>query len=265
MAGQAQRDPARLSARTALLGALIDHAALFPPASLEMDAALEVDARARSTPEAWILNRFLVPASHVAEIPADFAPPLGVILDVDELPDLSGRNVEVVEARFERAAATEGAPGRVFLEVWPDDVAKLDAVAAAGVGAKVRCGGATEDMFPSPAQLAAFVVGCRDRALAFKATAGLHHPIRDGVAHGFLNLLGAAVLAHCDGAGEEELTAVLLEEDYNAFSLDDEAFGVRGRRFAAADVAAARERLFTGYGSCSFSEPVDDLRSLGLL
>jgi hypothetical protein len=267
MAGQAQRDPTRLSARAALLGKLIDHAALFPPASLAMDAALEVDRRARETPEAWILDRFLVPASHVGEIPDGFEPPLGVIVDVDELPDLSGRRVEVVEARFERAAATEGAPGRVFLEVWPGDDAALDAVAARGdgAGAKVRCGGATPDMFPSPAQLAAFIVGCRDRGLAFKATAGLHHPIRDGIVHGFLNLLGASALAHAAGAGEADLATVLLEADYNAFSLDDESFGVRGQRFGADAVAAARRELFIGYGSCSFSEPVDDLRSLGLL
>ena len=254
-----------MSARGALLTDLIDHAALFPPASLEMDAALEVDRLARQTPEAWILHRFLVPASHVDEIPPDFEPPLGVIVAVDELPDLTGRRVEVVEARLERASAAEGAPGRVFLEVWPGDEEKLDQVGALGAGAKVRCGGATPDMYPSPAQLAAFVVGCRDRGLPFKATAGLHHPIRDGIVHGFLNLLAAAVLAHADGAGEEELTSVLLEEDYNAFTLDDEAFGVRGKRFGADAVAAARERLFTGYGSCSFSEPVDDLRSLGLL
>ena len=252
-------------ARRALLERLIDHAALFPPASLEMDAALEVDRLARETPEAWILHPFLVPASHVGELPEDFEPPLGVILDIDELPDLAGRNVEVVEARLERAAAAEGAPGRVFLEVWPGDDAKLDAVAERGAGAKVRCGGATPDMFPSPAQLAAFVTGCRDRGLPFKATAGLHHPIRDGIVHGFLNLLGAAVLAHAHGADEPALTEVLLEEDYNAFSLDDEAFAVRGQRFGAEDVAATRRELFTGYGSCSFSEPVDDLRALGML
>jgi hypothetical protein len=267
MAGQAQRHPAGVTAgaRRALFDRLIDHAALFPPASLEMDAALAVDRLARATPEAWMLNRFLVPASHVDEIPDDFEPALGVIVDVDELPDLAGRNVEVVETRLDRAAATEGSPGRVFLEVWPGDDAKLDAVAARGAGAKVRCGGATPDMFPSPAMLAAFVTGCRDRGLAFKATAGLHHPIRDGMIHGFLNLLGAAVLAHAGGAGEGELTEVLLEEDYNAFSLDDDAFTVRGRRFGADEIAATRERLFVGYGSCSFSEPVEDLHALGMI
>jgi len=251
-------------ARHALLAGLIDHAALFPPASLPIDAALEVDRAARATPHAWMLNRFLVPASHLATVPAGFTPPLGVIVDVDELPPLSDQ-VDAVEARLERAGATDGVSVRVFLEVSPGDDAKLDAVAERGAGAKVRCGGATPEMFPSPAELAHFICGCRDRGLAFKATAGLHHPIRDGIAHGFLNLLGATLLAHADGAEPRELTEVLLDEDPGAFSVTGEAFTVRGRPYGADAVAAARQRLFTGYGSCSFSEPVEDLRALGVL
>jgi len=272
VAGQAQRDPAGVSApggprdaRRALLSRLIDHAALFPPASLPMDAALAVDAAARATPEAWMLNRFLVPASQLGAVPEDFEPPLGVIVDTDELPELAGRRVEVVEVRLERAAVADGAPARVFLEVRPGDAETLREVARAGAGAKVRCGGATPDLFPSPAELAAFVVGCRDLGLPFKATAGLHHPIRDGIVHGFLNLLAAAVLAHAAGAGERELAAVLLEQDASAFGVTEAAFTAGGRRFDAEQVAAARAELFVGYGSCSFSEPVEDLRALGVL
>ena len=251
-------------ARHALLAGLIDHAALFPPASLPIDAAIEVDRAARATPQAWMLHRFLVPASKLVELPAGFDPPLGVIVDMDELPPLSAQ-VEVVEARLERAGAVEGVSARVFLEIMPGDDAALDAVAAAGAGAKVRCGGATPGMFPTPAELAHFVCGCSDRGLAFKATAGLHHPIRDGVAHGFLNLLGATLLAHADGAEPRELTEVLLDEDPGAFSVTGEAFTVRGRPYGADAVAAARQRLFTGYGSCSFSEPVEDLKGLRIL
>jgi hypothetical protein len=251
-------------ARHALLAGLIDHAVLFPPASLPIDAALEVDRAARATEHAWILHRFLVPASQLAALPADFDPPLGVIVDVAELPALS-EQVDVVEARLERAGATEGVSARVFLEVWPGDDAKLDAVADLGADAKVRCGGATPDMFPSPAELAAFICGCRDRGLAFKATAGLHHPFRNGIAHGFLNLLGATLLAHADGAEPRELAAVLLEEDAGAFSVTDEAFTVQGRAYGAEAVAAAREALCVGYGSCSFSEPVEDLKGLRIL
>ena len=250
-------------ARHALLAGLIDHAALFPPASLPMDAAIEVDRAARATPYAWMLHRFLVPASRLVELPEGFDPPLGVIVDVDELPPLSPQ-VEVVEARLERAHATEGVDARVFLEVWPGDEAKLDAVAERGAGAKVRCGGATPELFPSPAELARFVCGCHDRGLAFKATAGLHHPLREGIVHGFLNLLAAAVLAHA-GADERDLAEVLAEEDAAAFAVDDEVFAFHGHEFGAEQIAATREGLFTGYGSCSFSEPVEDLRALRIL
>ena len=251
-------------ARRALLSGLIDHAALFPPASLPMEAAVEVDRRARGTPQAWMLHRFLVPASRLAELPQGFEPPLGVIVDVDALPPLSAQ-VGVVEARLDRAGATEGIDTPVFLEIQPGDDALLDAVRERGAGAKVRCGGPTPDMFPSPAELAHFICGCRDRGMRFKATAGLHHPIRDGVVHGFLNLLAAAVLAHAEGAGPRDLVPVLLEQDGAAFGVTDEAFTVRGDALGAEAVESARAELFVGYGSCSFSEPVEDLRRMRIL
>ena len=99
----------------------------------------------------------------------------------------------------------------------------------------------------------------------FKATAGLHHPIRHGTTHGFLNLLAAAALAHAAGLGETELEAVLAEEDPAAFEVSADALTVHGHTRRGDEIAAARAALFTGYGSCSFSEPVDDLRALGLL
>ena len=250
--------------KRALMSRLIDHAALFPPASLPMEAAIDVDRWARGTPQAWMLHRFLVPASRLVELPEGFDPPLGVIVDVDELPPLSAQ-VDVVEARLERAGATEGVAADVFLEVWPGDEERLDGVLERGAGAKVRCGGPTPDMFPSPAELAHCICGCRDRGLRFKATAGLHHPIRDGIVHGFLNLLGAAVLAHAEGAGPRDLVPVLLEHDAAAFEVTDDAFGVRGHVFDLDAVTAAREQLFVGYGSCSFSEPVEELRGLRIL
>jgi hypothetical protein len=268
MAREAQRDPAGLSggARHALLAGLIDHAALFPPASLPLDAAVEIDRAACERPEAWMLGRFVVPASKLGELPEGFERSLSVVLDLGELPSLDGFAVERVEARLEAAPALADVSGpERFLEVWPGHEDELDAVAAAGASAKVRCGGATPDMFPSPGELAAFVVGCRDRGLRFKATAGLHHPIRDGIVHGFLNLLGAAVLAHAEGAGERELAEVLLEDDAGAFEVSGEAFAVHGREHGAAAVAAARAELFAGYGSCSFSEPVEDLHRLRMI
>jgi hypothetical protein len=184
----------------------------------------------------------------------------------------AGRDVELVEARIDpawipdtQALVREKLPGvQAYWELVPGRGLRgaVAAVREARAGAKIRCGG---ESVPPVEAVAAFVVACRDAGVRFKATAGLHHPIRDGIMHGFLNLLAAALFAQVEGAAERDLVPVLREEDENAFKLTPKAFTFRGRPFHADEIAATRERLFIGYGSCSFSEPVDDLRSLGML
>jgi len=222
---------------------LIDHAPMFPPASLDVRDAVMEDARARSSEHAWMLARFVCPASKLAELGAvrgwDDAPGLSVVLD-DDVPLPSGAPVEAIEMVGTPRA---GLPDlELFCEVALDELA---AVAAAGAKAKLRCGGAR---VPSVEEVAAFFAAARDLELPFKATAGLHHPVRSEREHGFLNFLTAAELAR-DGAGEGELREVLA-------TTDPEALGTGS--------AAGRE-LFVSIGSCSFTEPVEDLRALGLL
>jgi hypothetical protein len=138
-------------------------------------------------------------------------------------------------------------------------------------GAKLRCGGLTADAFPTPAQVACFVAGAAANGVPFKVTAGLHHALRHRdlatgvVHHGFLNVVGAAVLAHALALDEETLAELVSETRAEAFSLTAEGFGWRDLRADPAAVAAARRELVVAYGSCSFSEPVDDLRDLGVL
>ena len=52
-------------------------------------------------------------------------------------------------------------------------------------------------------------------ACPFKATAGLHHPVRRGEEHGFLNLLAAAT------APLGRIDEVLAEEDGSALEVED--------------------------------------------
>jgi hypothetical protein len=279
VAGQAQRDPAGVTdARRALLGGLIDHAALFPPASLDMPDALEADRRARATPEAWMLDRFIVPASRLGELPAQ-TPPLSVVLDRGEgdLDAIARYDVVLLEGRIDPALIPDtqalvdaklGVPA--FWELAPGRAlaGEVAAVREAGAGAKIRCGGVTADAFPPVEAVAAFVLACRDAGVRFKATAGLHHPVRhvDPATgfhmHGFLNLLAAAVFAHM---GEDDLLPVLAEEDPGAFTVDAGGLEVHGHRADAGAIEAARTELFVAYGSCSFSEPVEDLTALGIL
>jgi hypothetical protein len=280
VAGQAQLDTAGVSAdaRRALLGRLIDHAALFPPASMDMPDALEADRRARASSHAWMLDRFICPASKLGQLPSE-APRLSVVLDGGE-GDLEtvveaiagGHEVELVEARIDpewipdtQALVSEKLPGvQAFWELPPGRGldGEVAAVREAGAGAKIRCGGAT---VPSIEEVAAFVAACRDAGVRFKATAGLHHPIRAGKRHGFLNLLAAAVFAQAEGLGEDELAVLLAEEDAAAFTVDAERLELHGHTAGAAEIEAARAELFVAYGSCSFDEPVEDLRALGVL
>jgi len=240
-----------------VLERLIDHAALFPPASMSLEEALAEDRRARGSAHAFVLNRFVVPAGKLGELPAD-RPALSVVLSGAEDAQLvAGANgVEAVELVLDgprpRPAdllaayrALEPLDVETYFELvfddsWCDSVpAAIGAIAAVGGRVKLRCGGA---FTPSVEQVALVIAACREAGVPFKCTAGLHHAVRRGEEHGFLNVL-AATTAPPGGIG-----AVLAEEDA-----------------AALDVAGADRKLFVGFGSCSWKEPVDDLVALGLL
>ena len=155
---------------------------------------------------------------------------------------------------------------------WEDDLPlQLRAVREAGAGAKIRCGGAHIADFPSPAQVATFIGTCADLGLAFKATAGLHHPLRhwDGnpgvKRHGFLNIAGAAVLAYTLGLDIDELTDIVAEENAEAFELSEGSFRWRHRAATVPEIERARSQFMLGYGSCNFTEPVADLVEMGWL
>jgi hypothetical protein len=138
-------------------------------------------------------------------------------------------------------------------------------------GAKLRCGGLVAEAFPSPEQVAAFVGACARLGVPFKATAGLHHPFRHVdeetgfLQHGFVNLVGAAILAPSQELPDGELAELVADEDPSGFSLSEEGFCWRSCRADKDEVARARRELFVAYGSCSFAEPVEDLAALGVL
>ena len=242
--------------RVTLLEGLIDHAPLFPPASLSLQDALQEDRRARESASSWMLGRFVCPATRLHELP-DVGRGVSVVLDAPLEPDA---RVEAVETQpfFDPGAGGRGGSGvdEVYVETPLDDGLddRLDHLVEHGMLAKVRCGGGE---IPDHAELARFVRGCRERALPFKATAGLHHAVRRDGEHGFLNLLAAAVF------GDEE--RALEETDPAAFGLDEQAFVWRDRSAGMAEVAAIRRTLLRSIGSCSFFEPVEELEALGVL
>lgn len=239
-------------ARHALLGGLIDHAALFPPASLPLPEALVEDARVRAGTEGWLVGRFVVPASRLGEL-RDGPPALSVVLDEPGV-SLEDPRVEAVELPSAVPAATPLPVGEVYVERPLDELGWLDEVASLGRRAKARCGGS---VVPPVEALAAFVRRCRHLGVPFKATAGLHHAVAAPGRHGFLNLLAAAVF------GDEE--RALAEGDPAAFEVDAAGFRWRGRSAGADEIRAVRRGLLVGFGSCSIAEPAEELRALGIL
>jgi len=233
---------------TALFARLIDHAPLFPPAQLPLPEALEDHRRAREGPHGWIVRRFVAPASVLPRLDGE-----GLALSVvnDAAFDASDPRIEAVE--IPPNGPVDSVAREMYFEVDPEIAPEaVEELARTGGRLKVRCG----PRVPAVDALAATIRACREQALPFKATAGLHHAVRQDGRHGFVNLLAAAVF------GDEE--AALDEDDAGSFFVEGQAFRWRDRTASAAEVARGRE-LFVAFGSCSFDEPVDDLRALGLL
>ena len=223
--------------KEALLTGLIDYAGMFPPASLSLEEAVRnYESYARGE-YSWILGRFIIPLARAHEVSHLPLSVLGDgpfdVVETKEIVEPNGRTVYV-----------EG--------VAPSQLA------GRGLRAKIRTGGVTPEAFPSAERIAQFIRECRDHHVAFKATAGLHHPLRcvkpltyeanapTGTMHGFLNVFLAAAIP--DRAEE-----VLLDNDF--------ALSVNLTR----DEIAYMRTWAISFGSCSFEEPINDLKELGWL
>src|SRR5438105_9296383 len=141
---------------------------------------------------------------------------------------------------------------------------------ATAFGFKLRTGGVTADAFPSSIQIARALIAAVKLHVPIKFTAGLHHPVRifrDEVQtkmYGFLNVLGAGVLAAEHQWAEQQTVAMLEDEDAAAFAFHDTVFAWNGWEITI-DRIKARRKLVTSFGSCSFDEPREDLRALNFL
>jgi hypothetical protein len=139
------------------------------------------------------------------------------------------------------------------------------------IGAKLRTGGTEASAFPTSEQLGLAICICRYYDVFWKATAGLHHPLRHFDAalgthmHGFINVLTAAVMADVFQLHADRVQAILDDEEPSHFQFTDDALSWRDLEVPTHKIAAARQRSMRSFGSCSFEEPVQDLKTLGWL
>jgi hypothetical protein len=274
-----------------LLARLIDDAALFPPGSATVPDAVRLHLAGRTSEFADVVGLFLCPASRLPELITELVkvrPPKPVELSLVIDTGLGGvpKALSIVESRVELLAlrmVEMPAPTDVD-EVWlervsefvPEDVIRvieprrggaewlqgIQRVIEHGSWPKLRCGGLSEQNFPSIEEVSGFLSVINAGSASFKATAGLHNAVRHTSAetgfthHGFLNLLMATarMLAGADASDVHDALGstdgkALAQEAQNL--TEHEALSVRG--------------VFASYGSCSLTDPVADLEELGLL
>jgi hypothetical protein len=271
-----------------------------------MGTALENYARYFTGPSSWALGRFIVPVSRLAEFevglrhiplrqvdwPWRFAAILGADVEADvQLLDVFSRrhtNTGAIIDTVEVKATSENGVGEIIRLVPPsfqtyieipidrDPSGLIAAIGHGGRRVKVRTGGVTRDAFPQTEDLTRFLGESVRVGLPFKATAGLHHPLRAsyrltyaedsprGTMFGFLNLLLAVAFLR-SGMTEPEVARVLEEGEPDAFQADDSGITWRNQRLDLKALSDARRLGMTSFGSCSFTEPIADLESLHLL
>jgi hypothetical protein len=286
-----------MSAAQALLGRILEYAGLFPPAALDMESALRNYQRYADTDEFWLLGGFVLPANRLEEFAGAFERVWGteqerpwtlkVVCagetadDVRAIEDFQQGAVFIgsLEAKAANAHAAKEVLERLpaarsrYVEFPPERAREvLPVLAEYGARAKLRMGGVTAEAVPPAEKVAQFLLACAGERVAWKATAGLHHAVR-GVRelapggarvamHGFVNLFLAGALAFF-GADEGALVKTLNEEDAAAFKLDDDVIRWHDNALIVDQLAQVRGEFAIGFGSCSFAEPVEDLKAMG--
>lgn len=256
-----------------LFRGLCDDAALFPPGNAPIDTALPQHFGYRGTAFADLVGPFVFPIPRLHELTSVLEPielsltapggPGTVAAGIEAARRISGVSVVAVEVALPTGTDIDAlhsvdAGIDIFVEIPRDERRDVvfDAVDERGYRAKFRTGGVTADLYPSEPELAGSILEATRREIEFKATAGLHHAVRNTAAdsgfeqHGYLNVLLAAQAAR-SGARTPELETILA---------------LRDPEILATHVAAIdTERAFLSFGTCSIREPLDDLVSLGLI
>jgi len=296
-----------------LLHQIVDYAGLFPPAGLDLETVSANYHNYRDGEANWMLARVIVPASRLDEFKqtasqywTSEAEPWKVsalvpALDsensfqsgLEKIAAFNQQNlncvVDAIEVKCPRVqdvapiAGQVPATVRAFLEVphasdpldFLQAIAEVKAAAnATNLFAKIRTGGMQEDLIPPIVEVARFIKRCVETKVGFKATAGLHHPLRNefdltykpdsprGTMHGFLNVFIAAMFAY-SGSDLGTIEAILNIRDVGDLEFSDRQIKFAGHTVDVEQVEKVRKNYAISFGSCSFEEPVTDLGQLG--
>lgn len=284
-----------MSAVECLLADLFDYAGLFPPTALDMHSAVRNYLEYGNGFHHQALGRFVVEFDqfpYLFDAAGDYARGMRLTLiatpdsDWSELRQLLERGylIEAIEikpvecAEILRTVARIPEGPTVYFEVpWNGQSAQMiETVAAVGACVKLRIGGSKADSFPSTDAVAHMLRSLAVHHISFKATAGLHHPLRSrhqvtsapdstlATMHGFINLACSSALV-LFGGEPEDVCRLLDERDPDAWRITPDSIGWRGHQWTAKQLCTVRREFLMSVGSCSFSDPIRDLEALGWL
>ena len=280
-----------------LLASIVDYAGLFPPAKLDMQQAIANYTQDQTTPYNWMLGRFVLPISRLSEFEALLPGfqlqqwSLSLILSKDWQAEIekmqSNEKITISSLEFPPLLPAEIEkiiphlpPGiEAFFEIPLSDnlEAYLAILQNTGAAAKIRTGGITADAFPSVTQLSQSIFSFAEAKLPFKATAGLHHPLRGNyrltyepnsdftIMHGFLNVAILAAFIYWQKIASQQGLELLQESSIKNFQFKEDSITWRDRCLSLAEIEQTRKQFFRSFGSCSFQEPIHDLKNLKLL
>ncbi len=290
----------------ALLSEIVDYAGLFPPSAVSMPEAVINYATYKNSNYNWMLGRFVVSVKRLDEFletAKDFFTRdktgiwrLSVLASEDiyetvrQIEDFNGENApnavcDSIEIKantislIEKIAAAVPPNFKTYIEIPNgDDLAELiSTLAVNDLRGKIRLGGVVREAFPRIDEISRFMRTCLAANVPFKATAGLHHPVRcqkpltyeenapTGTMNGFLNVFLAAGFIR---QGFKISVIYELLEDEMAENFVFSADGILWRQeflLSTAQIKNLRETGIISFGSCSFEEPIEDLQQIKLL
>ena len=282
---------------------LIDYAGFFPPAGLDIETVLDNYASYLKDKNGWMLGCCIVPARLLHRVALHPGFRFSVIISPgvpqNELDQLSGfvGSITMVETRLSEIANSQNrcldylphlqdrliqaGLQDVMLFVEADSVApialqivsfNLSNSGGGGikkVGYKLRCGGLIKKDFPAPEKVADTIRICCEHEIPIKFTAGMHQPLRNHstelnvMQHGFINIIGAALLYWSGNLSKVEILECLLDQRGQNFHFTEKKFSWKDKSILATEINQLHKSSVKSFGSCSFAEPVGGLGLLG--
>lgn len=293
-----------------LFSNIVDYAGLFPPAGLPLDKVVSNYENYLDSKHRWMLARLILPAGKLTEfeqlptfaqstqrwqisalIPPFDAPNNGFESALSTINEFNARHtnkavVDAIEVKAPTVSAINDTISKLpatidgFLEIPHKEdpselIVALKAASQGNAFAKIRTGGVTQDLIPDSKQVARFIRACAEHDVGFKATAGLHHPLRGdyrltydadpdmGTMFGFANVFIAACFAFANNADADNLASILTTSDASQFEVTESGITWNSQTVTAAAAAEIRKNKATSFGSCSFEEPTAELAELG--